>query len=115
MFLFYARGIIVTRHLGNNAVTAAKIDFSTFKQIIAAGIVTQPNIANGVGANATVTIPTQPNTSYYVVLTNANSGTYWSYVFASVPTKTTTSFIVNWWNNGTGAASGGVWNYIVAR
>lgn len=65
------------------------------------------------GAVVTVTIPTQPNTNYIVMLTQTSGGFYWSKVAYRVTNKTTTSFDVEYYNNGGGTSGDMTVDYVV--
>lgn len=65
------------------------------------------------GAVVTVTIPAQSNTNYIVMLTQTSGGFYWSKVAYRVTNKTTTSFDVEYYNNGGGTSGDMTVDYVV--
>lgn len=108
---------IETEDITDGAITDDKIDFSTFPHIIACGTKNYSALNSQGYTSMSVTIPTQPDTNYYVSVANDNGNAYWTKIFFKIGGKTTTGFTIYVYNDGTtGQNSGaGVVNYIVAR
>lgn len=61
--------------IGDNAITASKLDFATLNfRPIASGVATLPSAGASNESSVTVTIPTQANTSYMIQLTGQHGG-----------------------------------------
>lgn len=102
-----ANGAVTTDLIADGAVTNAKIDWST---IIAGVTPTSGTIGADSVKTVTVSIPQQANANYVVLLTLATDGDYWTRIVLRAHTKTTTSFKVDFANNGVGTAAS-MWAY----
>lgn len=100
---------VTTAKIADEAVTADKIDWST----IVAGTINVGSMAAG-RQERTVSIPTQANTNYVVLLTlgGAMSGG-WTSIELSVASKTTTSFTMVNYNEAGYAVNNVLINYLV--
>lgn len=98
---------ITTDQIQNGAVTSAKIDWST---IVAGATPQSGTISSDSVKTVTVSIPQQANANYVVLLTLATDGDYWTRIVLRAHTKTTTSFKVDFANNGSGTAAS-MWAY----
>lgn len=109
-------GAIGTSDLANSAVTSQKVDFTTFTHIEAKGIITTGTIAGNGSQSINVTIPTQPNTSYNVLIsTGVTAGSFWTFLVPRVSAKTTSQFTAQIWNNSSSSAGATSFEYIVVR
>lgn len=81
--------------LGNGIVTANNIDFTT----IVSGIANLGVINSHSGKQATISIPTQKDTNYKVLVSGDGGGSAYSFIAFTVLNKTTTSFVIEGWNN----------------
>lgn len=113
-----AAGSIGTTELADGAVTSAKIDWSSVaNRIIAAGETQFQAMAAGGYENITVNIPTQSDTNYVVVAMLSDLPPFWTWIRIAAPTsgKTTSSFELSCYNDGSGAASAFRVQYIVVK
>lgn len=102
-------GSITTAKIADDAVTSSKIDWST----IVAGVISVGSMAAG-RQERTVSIPTQANTDYVVLLTLAGAMTGgWTKISLSVASKTTSSFTMVGHNEAGYAVSNVAINYLV--
>lgn len=104
--------LLLSSILAPGAVTPAKVSFPT---IVAVGRASYTAGA-GAGVDITVTIPTQPDTNYYVMVThsNATAVNQWTKIFAMVGAKTASNFKINVWNDGSLLVSA-YYEYVVMR
>lgn len=79
------------------------IDFTT----IVSGIANIGVINSYSGKQVTISIPTQKDTNYKVLVSGDGGGSAYSFVTFTVLNKTTTSFVIEGWNNYE-AASGNI-------
>ena len=100
---------ISTSMVADGAITASKIDFTSF----IAGAASFTAISAGADQNATVNIPTQANTNYLVFLTIADHTPYWTEIVYRPSEKTTTSFKITAANKGNGSTGAFNINYLV--
>lgn len=102
---------VTTAKLADDAVTTAKIaDGSVImgKMVFTgySGTATLGVVTAGTEARVTVNIPTQANADYKVLLTIRNGGYYFSQVALTTLQHSTTSFVIQGWNNsGTNSGS----------
>lgn len=89
--------------VGEGIVTADNIDFTT----IVSGIANIGVINSYSGKQVTISIPTQKDTNYKVLVSGDGGGSAYSFVTFTVLNKTTTSFVIEGWNNYE-AASGNI-------
>lgn len=112
-------GAVTTAKIASNAVTSQKIDFTTFPHVIACGTKSYSALNAQTYEYANITIPTQPDTNYYVIVTERNNDSYWTKLYFTIMSnsKTTTGFQVQVYNDGTPGqnAGAGYFDYIVAR
>lgn len=102
-------GSITTAKIADDAVTSSKIDWTT----IVAGTVNIGSMAAG-RQEQTVSIPTQANTNYVVLLTLAGAMTGgWTKISLSVASKTTSSFTMVNYNESGYAVNNVLVNYLV--
>lgn len=102
-------GSITTAKIADDAVTSSKIDWST----ITAGVISIGSMAAG-RQERTVSIPTQANTDYVVLLTLGGAMTGgWTKISLSVASKATSSFIIVHYNEAGYAVNNVVINYLV--
>lgn len=102
-------GSITTAKIADDAVTSSKIDWST----IVAGVISVGSMAAG-RQERTVSIPTQANTDYVVLLTLAGAMTGgWTKISLSVASKTTSSFTMVNYNEVGYAVDNVAINYLV--
>lgn len=102
-------GSITTAKIADNAVTSSKIDWST----ITAGVISVGSMAGG-RQERTVSIPTQANTDYVVLLTLGGAMTGgWTKISLSVASKTTSSFTMVTHNEAGYAVNNVDINYLV--
>jgi hypothetical protein len=71
------------------------IDFTT----IISGIANIGVINSYSGKQVTISIPTQEDTNYKVLVSSDGGGSAYSFVTFTVLNKTTTSFVIEGWNN----------------
>lgn len=71
------------------------IDFAT----IVSGIANIGVINSYSGKQVTISIPTQEDTNYKVLVSGDGGGSAYSFVTFTVLNKTTTSFVIEGWNN----------------
>lgn len=81
--------------VGEGIVTAGNIDFAT----IVSGIADIGVINSHSGKQVTISIPTQEDTNYKVLVSGDGGGSAYSFVSFTVLNKTTTSFVIEGWNN----------------
>lgn len=81
--------------VGEGIVTADNIDFTT----IVSGIANIGVINSHSGKQVTVSIPTQKDTNYKVLVSGDGGGSAYSFIAFTVLNKTTTSFAIEGWNN----------------
>lgn len=105
---------IDTVNIVDKAVTADKIDFSSFPHIVACGSHTFTNISGNSGDTYQVTIPTQPDTDYYVMTSHQTPSQLYSYAVPAISNKTSTSFTLNVWNNNSDTATAAI-GWMVVR
>lgn len=98
---------ISTGSIANGSITSDKIDWST---IVAGATPTSGTISSDSIKTVTVSIPQQANADYIILLTLATAGDYWTRIVLRAHTKTTTSFKVDFANNGSGTAAS-MWAY----
>lgn len=102
-------GTVATAMIADNAVTSSKIDWST----IVAGVISVGSMAAG-RQERTVSIPTQANTDYVVLLTLGGAMTGgWTKISLSVASKTTSSFTMVTYNEAGYAVNNVDINYLV--
>lgn len=102
-------GSITTEKIADDAVTSSKIDWST----ITAGVISIGTMEAG-RQERTVSIPTQANTDYVVLLTLGGAMTGgWTKISLSVASKATSSFIIVNYNEAGYAVNNVVINYLV--
>lgn len=81
-----------------------------------AGNNTVTGIPTSGGASKAVTIPTQPDTSYWVVLTRRGNPAYWSDVQYTVSSRSTSSFTISVYNSSSNGTPGSLgFDYAVFR
>lgn len=102
-------GTASTSQIADNAVTASKIDFTSF----IAGAANFSAVNAGGSRDVTVNIPTQTNTNYLVFLQLAGHTGYWTNLVYRPGTKTTTSFVITAYNSGGGASGTFQIHYLV--
>lgn len=98
---------ISTGSIAGGSIASDKIDWST---IVAGATPTSGTIGADSIKTVTVSIPQQANANYVVLLTLATDGAYWTRIMLRAHTKTTTSFKVDFANNGSGTAAS-MWAY----
>ena len=98
---------VTTAKIDDGAITAAKIDWTS---ILCGTTPTASSIASMQDKTVTVNIPTQANTDYKIFLQQGSGNSYWTWIAMRPKSKTTTSFEVQFYNNGSGT-SGDVWAY----
>ena len=81
--------------VGEGVVTADNIDFTT----IISGIANIGVINSRSGKQVTISIPTQKDTNYKVLVSGDGGGSAYSFIAFTVLNKTTTSFAIEGWNN----------------
>ena len=103
----------------NGSIPAGKVDFSTMPHVIACGTKSYSALNAQAYEYANITIPTQPDTNYYVTVTERNNGAYWTKLYFTIMSnsKTTTGFQIQVYNDGSSGqnAAAGYFDYIVAR
>lgn len=87
---------VQTAMIADGAVTSAKIDWST---VVHGTSPASGTINTNSGTSISVTIPTQANTNYTVIITETNSSGAWSWIASRVINKTTTGFTIDLYNN----------------
>jgi hypothetical protein len=87
---------VTTAKIVDAAVTSAKIDWST---VIHGTSPASGTINTNSGTSISVTIPTQANTNYKVIITETESSGAWSWIASRVNNKTTTGFTIDLYNN----------------
>ncbi len=85
----------------------------TWASLIAGTAPSSGAMSSETGTVVTVTIPAQSNTNYIVMLTLISGGDYWSKVAYRVTNKTTTSFDIEYHNNGGGTSASMTVDYVV--
>lgn len=110
-----ADGAVTTAKIASGAVTASNIDFTTMPHIIACGTANVGVVPHGNSNSATISIPTQTDTSYSVLLTIRGGGSYYSYIVCTSTQITTTSFSIECWNNGNYDSGSMSIDYLVVR
>ena len=98
---------ISTGSIASGSIASDKIDWST---IVAGATPASGTIGADSVKTVTVSIPQQANANYVVLLTLAADGNYWTRIALRAHTKTTTSFKVDFANNGSGTAAS-MWAY----
>lgn len=71
------------------------IDWTTLN----AGITETKNCPSNSDTLFTVSIPTMANTNYKVLLSINSAGAYWGNLRFQIASKTTTSFVIDAWND----------------
>lgn len=102
---------VQTNMIADEAVTSAKIDWST---VVHGTSPASGTINTSSGASINVTIPTQANTNYKVIITETDSTGAWSWIAHRVINKTTTGFTIDLYNNsGQWTATSMTFDYLV--
>lgn len=100
---------ISTSMVADGAITASKIDFTSF----IAGTADFTAVSAGGSNDVSVNIPTQANTDYLIFLQLAGHTGYWTDLVYRPGTKTTTSFTITAYNSGNGATGSFSIHYLV--
>ena len=98
-----------TDEIEDGAITASKIDFTSF----IAGAASFTAISAGADQDVTVNIPTQANIDYLIFLTIADHTPYWTEIVYRPGGKTTTGFQITAMNKGNGSTGAFNINYLV--
>lgn len=91
------------------------IDFTTFPHVIACGTKTIGSVTAYSSSTSSVTIPTQPDTDYYVVATFNGATSYYAACQIAITNVSTTGFKINVYNDGANASGNIATYYIVVR
>lgn len=102
--------------LGTSTVTSTNIDWSTvMPRVVAAGIINVGTVGGNTGKNGYVTIPTQANTNYAVVLTHAIQESSYDRCMPACRDRETGRFQWVVWNNSSSTSGSLALSYIVVK